>query len=198
MLAIGTGVFIHQSTAYDQPAGIPLAFKDLDGPMIVVVDQPDAKKPDKAKGDKPAGETKAVRFHMQGILDEIDVKENTIGFRDMIRHATMNLTKIKGQDGLGATFNLSKPTILKNVRVSGEAKITDAGKAKKLSDLKAGTPVGVDLEFRQGGLVVAGIQKIAGDKNNIRILGNLNNGNGIVIELEGLKLDLKKQKDKNP
>jgi hypothetical protein len=109
----------------------------------------------------------------------------------MIRHATMNLTNIKGKEGLSATFNLAKPTILKNLRVLGEAKITDDGKEKKLSDFKAGAAVRVDLEYRRDGLVVVGMQKGAGGNNALRIIG----GAGIIIgdiQIEGKKKDDKK------
>src|SRR5262249_26085256 len=142
-----------------------------DGPTIVVLDQPETKKPEKGKDAKPAGEAKAPHFSMDGILEEVDGKENYITLRDMIRIASFDLIQNKGKDGFNAALKLAKPTVLKNLRVAADAKITDDGKEKKLSDLKAGMAARVDLEYRRDGLVVVGIQKAKGDKNQLRIIG---------------------------
>ena len=101
---------------------------------------------------------------------------------------------VKGKDGFNATFKLAKPTVMKNLRVLADAKITDDGKEKKLSDLKAGTTVRVDLEYRRDGLVVVGMQKTAGGGNNLRIIGG-KDGAGIIIEGFQIQIDGGKKKD---
>ncbi|MSQ94279.1 MAG: sigma-70 family RNA polymerase sigma factor [Gemmataceae bacterium] len=190
ILGIGAGLFLHQAVANDQAPAPPMVTSDLDGPTIVVLDQADDKKPEKAKEAKPAGDAKSVRFQMEGVLEEVDAKEGYITVRDMIRSGKMDLTLVKGKDGFNATLKLAKPTILKNLRVLGDAKITDDGKEKKLSDLKAGLAVKVDLEYRRDGLVVVGMQKTA--SKGLRIIGGLDGG-AIEIQIEGSK-----KKDKNP
>ena len=194
ILGIGAGLFLHQAVANEQTQtqtqAPPTVTADLDGPTIVVLDQVDAKKPEKAKEAKPAGDPKAVRFQMEGVLEEVDAKEGYVTVRDMIRSGKMELTLVKGKDGFNATLKLAKPTILKNLRVLGDAKITDDGKEKKLSDLKAGMAVKVDLEYRRDGLVVLGMQKTA--SKGLRIIGGPDGG-AIEIQIEG-----NKKKDKNP
>ena len=187
IVGISAGLFIHRAVASEQPDLPPALFSNLDGPTIVVLDQPDDKKPEA----KPAGDAKTPRFQMEGVLEEVDAKENYITLRDMIRSGTIDMKLVKGKDGFNATIKLTKPTILKNLRVLADAKITDDGKEKKLSDLKAGMTVRVDLEYRRDGLVVVGMQKTAGGKNNLRIIG----GDGIVIEGIQIQIDGGKKKD---
>jgi RNA polymerase sigma factor (sigma-70 family) len=194
ILGVSAGLFIHQAVANDQPKLPPALISDHEGPMIVVLDQPDEKKqPEKGQEAKPAADAKTPRFQMEGVLEEVDAKENYITLRDMIRSGTMDMKLVKGNDGFKATIKLTKPTILKNLRVLADAKITDDGKEKKLSDLKAGTTVRVDLEYRRDGLVVVGMQKTAGGKNNLRIIGGV--GEGIIIEGIQLQIDGGKKKD---
>jgi RNA polymerase sigma factor (sigma-70 family) len=189
MLGIGAGLFIHQAVANDQTP-TPVAIADLDGPTIVVLDQADDKKPDKGK-EKPAADPKAVRFQMECVLEEVDAKEGYVTLRDMVRSGKMELTLVKGKDGFHGQLKLAKPTILKNLRVLGDAKITDDSKEKKLGDLKAGMAVKADLEYRRDGLVVVGMQKTA--SKGLRIIGG-EGGGPIEIQIHGVK----KKDDKKP
>jgi RNA polymerase sigma factor (sigma-70 family) len=63
-----------------------------------------------------------------------------------------------------------QPTQLLNLPVAKDAKVTEGGKAMKLTDLKAGTVVTLDLAADARGLVVVGIRK--SDRKVVRPAGD--------------------------